>query len=112
MTADEMESVKVKVLKKIKKTLSDIEYLEELTKPIVPENSLGRVTRMDAINTKSVNEATLRQARTKLNKLEYTLQRIENKDPKLGCCSNCDEIIPLPRILLMPGSDKCIKCAK
>ena len=86
--------------------------MEEVTQPIVPENSLGRITRMDAINTKSLNEATLRQSKIKLGQLEYTLKRIESKDPKFGYCSNCEDPIPLPRIMLMPESDKCIKCAR
>ena len=34
----------------------------ELTKPIPPENAIGRVSRMDAINNRSVNEAALRTA--------------------------------------------------
>ncbi len=35
-----------------------LEY-RELTKPIPPENAIGRVSRMDAINNRSVNEAAL-----------------------------------------------------
>ncbi|MCB0501895.1 MAG: hypothetical protein KDD32_04390 [Bacteroidetes bacterium] len=112
MNEQEHEKVKLNILKKIKRTKADISYLNELTQPIAPENSLGRLTRMDAINNKSVNEATLRQAKSKLGQLEYALQRIEQKDKTFGQCSNCQDTIPLPRILLMPESDKCVKCAK
>ena len=35
-------------------TKKDIKGLKEATKPISPENSIGRVSRMDAINNKSV----------------------------------------------------------
>ena len=38
----------------IAKTESAIERYKELTKPIAPENAIGRVSRMDAINNKSV----------------------------------------------------------
>ena len=34
--------------------------------PIAPENAIGRVSRMDAINNKSVNEAALKKAEIKL----------------------------------------------
>ena len=47
---------------------SEIKELEELTKPISPENSLGRLTRLDAINNKSVAEASLRNRKRKLVK--------------------------------------------
>ena len=43
-----------------------LEYTE-LCKPIAPENSIGRVSRMDAINNKSVVEAALRVAIKKAN---------------------------------------------
>ena len=112
MTDQELEQLKSKVKRKIKSIKWDIEHLVELTQPIAPENSLGRVTRMDAINNKSVNEATLRQARATLNSLEYSLQRIENQDPKFGSCSQCQEEIPFPRLMLMPESDKCVNCAQ
>jgi DnaK suppressor protein len=112
MKEEELEQLKVKIGKKIKRVKADIEHLVELTQPIAPENALGRVTRMDAINNKSVNEAALRQAKLTLGKLEYSLQRIENNDPAFGQCSQCGEPIPMPRLLLMPESDKCVNCAR
>ena len=54
------------------KKISD---LKELTKPISPENAIGRVSRMDAINNKSVNEAALRTSENKLKKLKYALEQ-------------------------------------
>ena len=112
MEAHELEKVKTKVEKKLKGIKSDIVYLEELTQPIAPENSIGRITRMDAINTKSVNEATLRQARITLGQLEHASHRIEITDNTFGLCTKCHEAIPLPRLLLMPESDKCVNCAQ
>ena len=112
MKEEELQLLKVKISKKIKNVKWDIDHLIELTQPIVPENSLGRVTRMDAINSKSVNEATLRQAKQTLSKLEYSLQRVENNDPLFGHCSQCNDVIPLPRLMLMPESDKCVNCAQ
>ena len=112
MDADILKMVKTKVEKKIKNIQWDIDNLEELTQPIAPENSIGRITRMDAVNTKSLNEATLRQSRLKLGQLEHALHRIEINDTTFGQCSTCSESIPLPRLLLMPESDKCVNCAK
>ncbi len=112
MTSEELAKVKAKIEKKIKRIKEDIEHLIEQTQPIAPENSLGRITRMDAINSKSVNEATLRQSKITLAKLEHALQRIEHNDSTFGQCSKCEDIIPLPRLMLMPESDKCVKCAR
>ena len=86
-----------------------LEY-KELTKPISPENAIGRVSRMDAINNKSVNEAALRQAEMKLRKMQQSLEKIDQ--PHFGTCTGCGEQIPLGRIMLMPESTKCVRCAQ
>lgn len=100
---------KESIEKSIKETKKDISNLKELTKPISPENSIGRVSRMDAINNKSVNEAALRSAINKLNLLDSALQRINNKD--FGLCIRCKNEIPIQRILLVPQSNRCVRCA-
>ena len=100
---------KESIEKSIKETKKDISKLKELTKPISPENAIGRVSRMDAINNKSVNEAALRSAINKLNLLDSALQRINNKD--FGLCIRCKNEIPIQRILLMPQSNRCVHCA-
>ena len=86
-----------------------IEHLKEETKPISPENAIGRVSRMDAINNKSVVEASLRQIIKKLSKLKIALSKIENKD--FGKCMNCGRDIQEKRLLFLPQSDRCVRCA-
>ncbi|RMA64217.1 TraR/DksA family transcriptional regulator [Ulvibacter antarcticus] len=85
-----------------------IEY-RELTKPISPENAIGRVSRMDAINNKSINDVAFRKAELKLNNLKVALSKIDDTD--FGICRNCKQPIPLGRLLLMPQVVKCVNCA-
>ena len=107
MTNDE---VKVLIDKEITKTEQLIREYEELTRPVAPDVAIGRVSRMDAINNKSVTEAALRQAREKLSKLEYVQSRIGNKD--FGKCVQCGTTIPLGRIMVRPESVYCVRCAQ
>ncbi|MEP5363825.1 MAG: TraR/DksA C4-type zinc finger protein [Reichenbachiella sp.] len=93
----------------IKKVQFDILVLKDLTKPIAPENSIGRVSRMDAINNKSINEASLRKAEEKLDKLKVALSKIDDND--FGICVRCKRPIPVGRIMLVPQSNKCVNCA-
>jgi DnaK suppressor protein len=65
---------------------------------------------MDAINNKSVNEAALRTAEAKLNKLEMALEIVN--EPKFGICIRCEQAIPEGRLMIMPESIKCVNCAK
>lgn len=91
-------------------TLShDIEELKELVKPIAPENAIGRISRMDAINNKSINEAALRKASIRLVALKEALEKINDED--FGKCASCGEAIPIGRLLLRPQSKACVKCA-
>ena len=66
MTEKELKNIESVIIEAIEKTKQSILNLEELTKPIAPENAIGRVSRMDAINNKSVNEAALIKATQKL----------------------------------------------
>jgi len=93
----------------IRKLEAEIASLEESAKPVAPENSIGRISRMDAINNKSVIEASLRNRKKKLGKLYVALSNVGK--PGFGHCSNCGNAINPKRIMLLPESSKCIKCA-
>lgn len=101
--------IEAKIIKEIDITKASVVELKELTAPISPDCAIGRVSRMDAINNKSINEAALRQAENKLKGLQIALQNID--DANFGKCARCNNEIPLGRILLMPQSRFCVHCA-
>ena len=91
MNQKDRNEVKVKIETEIKDTEASILHYKELTKPIAPENAIGRVSRMDAINNKSVNEAALKKAEQKLKGLQIALQNIDDAD--FGVCARCSNDI-------------------
>lgn len=103
------EAVKTIILEEISKTEKAILEYKELTKPIAPDVSIGRVSRMDAINNKSINEASLCQAEIKLGNLKRVLERFGTED--FGLCLKCKQLIPVGRILIRPQSLLCVNCA-
>ncbi|WP_034058736.1 TraR/DksA family transcriptional regulator [Lacinutrix jangbogonensis] len=109
MTSKQLEEIKQVINEELVKTETSIVNLKELTKPIAPENAIGRVSRMDAINNKSVNEAALRTADLKFKNLQITLSNINN--PNFGICAKCKSQIPLGRIMIRPHSRFCVNCA-
>ena len=109
MKKKDRESVRIKIDQEIKRTELDIIDYKEDTKPIPPENAIGRISRMDAINNKSVMEAALRKAEEKLKSLHYLKGQVD--EPDFGLCANCKNEIPLPRMLFMPQSAFCVNCA-
>jgi len=104
-----IEKIKDQLSKEIAETKLKISKYKELSMPIAPENAIGRVSRMDAINNKSVNEAALRNLTNKLALLEAALQRVNQQS--FGLCIICNHPIPIQRILLMPQSNRCVNCA-
>ncbi len=54
---------------RIESVRNDIEELEELIKPIPLDASIGRISRMDAINNKTINESSLREKKKILQRL-------------------------------------------
>jgi len=105
-----MSELKQILLDKISETELLVKEYQELTKPIAPDVAIGRISRMDAINNKSITEAALRQAEEKLRNLQRVLSKIDDKD--FGLCLKCHKPIPLGRILIRPESLYCVNCAK
>lgn len=104
------KQIKARISQEILLTQQAVLKYTELSKPIAPENAIGRVSRMDAINNRSVNEAALKKAQTKLNNLQVALTKIDDTD--FGICLKCKREIPLGRILLMPHTTYCVNCAR
>lgn len=109
MTIQQRNKIQTAIEKALLETQTDIKTLKELTKPISPENAIGRVSRMDAINNKSVNEAALRSSINKLALLQSAIVRVH--EANFGTCIRCGQEIPFQRILLIPQSNRCVYCA-
>ncbi len=101
--------LKSKIIERIAKLEKQLISLREMTEPVAPDVSIGRVSRMDAINNKSVMETSLRNSEAKLSGLKYALQNIDN--PEFGICDKCKQPIQEGRILLMPEKRYCVRCS-
>ena len=106
----ENDNIEQKINDEISKTEELIEQYKELAKPISPDSAIGRISRMDAINNKSVVEATLRQAENKLRNLKRVFSQLGSEE--FGICLKCKQPIPLGRILIRPESLFCVNCAQ
>ena len=109
MTKEEKETLKIEIAKRLVKIHEQVDELKELTKPIEPDCAIGRVSRMDAINNKSINDAALSKKLIQLDGLKSALKNIDNDD--FGKCLNCGADIQMGRILIMPENRKCVACS-
>lgn len=76
---------------------------------ITPDNAIGRLTRMEAIQAQSMSQEGRRRQQSRLQKIERALERIEKGS--YGTCVKCGEEIPKGRLEIMPESALCVKCA-
>ena len=110
MEKTQLKELQKKLENEIKNTQEKIDKYSDLCKPIAPENSIGRVSRMDAINNKSVVEAALRVAIEKIQQLKAMKNKI--KDSDFGICNKCKQAIPFGRLIIQPHSRFCVICAQ
>lgn len=104
------EKLKNHIKEKIEGLKENIKSYRLLTQPISPDNAIGRLSRMEEINSKSINEVALDNSKQTLSKMERALTMID--DPDFGLCRECEEPIPFARLMIMPESDLCVKCAE
>ena len=109
MKQEDLKIIEKEIKQMITRLTLEIADLEESAGPVSPENAIGRISRMDAINNKSVVEASLRNRKKKLSKLQLALAKVQ--EPGFGLCRICQCQIQIKRLTLLPESDKCVKCA-
>ncbi|HEV7266981.1 MAG TPA: TraR/DksA family transcriptional regulator [Falsiroseomonas sp.] len=71
--------------------------------------SVGRLSRMDAMNHQAMAMATERRRVAALQRIEAALARLETGD--YGWCAQCGEPIAPARLALDPATPTCIACA-
>lgn len=109
MTEAELQRIRSIIETHIAETRSSLPYLAEESKAVEPNVSLGRLTRMEAISDKSVNEEIQRQAKARLEKLLAALDRLDKG--VYGVCLRCSKEIPLGRLEIVPEAFVCVECA-
>jgi DnaK suppressor protein len=102
--------LKKKIIDEIEVQKHLIESFSSTSKPVAPDNAIGRLTRMEAISSQAISEASLNSTRSKLIKLEKALSKVDL--PDFGICVHCSNPIPQGRIMLMPENVLCVSCAE
>ncbi|MCP3874358.1 MAG: conjugal transfer protein TraR [Desulfobacteraceae bacterium] len=110
MNSEEKQKLKQIMHQKIQNLKQQVETFKNLSKPVSPDNAIGRLTRMEAINSKSINAASLEKAKQTLETLKHSVNRLDS--PEFGMCNNCEEPIPFKRLLIMPESNLCVACVQ
>ncbi len=110
MDAEARAELKKQIVEEIELQKHLVDSFTATSKPVAPDNAIGRLTRMEAISSQNISEASLNSARAKLVKLEKALGKVDL--PDFGVCVHCSNPIPQGRIMLMPENVLCVSCAE
>lgn len=72
------------------------------------QSSVGRVSRVDAMQQQSMAVSTRAIAEASLRKVLKTLKRMDAED--FGYCGECDKPIQFNRLKVQPQASHCLKC--
>ena len=109
MTEEEKSRIKEQIEQDILALKEQIAILEEKVKPIAPDCSLGRLTRLEAMGEQHVNNKILDESKLRLSRLTNALLRVDK--PMFGMCIECEEPIGIGRMSIRPESVRCVECA-
>lgn len=109
MTPEQKEQIKKKIIDDLSSLENEISELLEMTKPIPPECALGDLARFELMHEQEISERTLHQAQIRRNRLQYALRKVDEEE--YGLCAECEEPILFERLLILPESTHCIRCA-
>lgn len=74
------------------------------------QQSVGRLSRMDAMQQQAMAQANERQRAAELHRIDRALTRLNDGD--YGFCEGCDEPIPTRRLDVDLSVATCVHCAK
>lgn len=86
------------------------EMSEEARAPVtLDQQSVGRLSRMDAMQQQQMAQAQERARKRDLVRIEMAERRLA--DGEYGFCSECGEAIAEKRLEIDPMAEKCVRCA-
>ncbi|MEM9764740.1 MAG: TraR/DksA C4-type zinc finger protein [Pseudomonadota bacterium] len=111
MTPDETAAAECQIRARLAEIAAEEAGTAEDRAPVtLDQQSIGRLSRMDAMQVQAMAAAQSRRRSAERLRLEAALVRIANGS--FGECTDCGEEIAPRRLALDPGQTRCIDCAR
>lgn len=110
MDAEQLQAFREQLLA-LKQSLEELDgTARDASKPVeLDQASVGRLSRMDAMQGQAMALETQRRKQIQLKRIAAALLRIESGD--YGYCAECDEPIDPRRLKFDPTAPLCVECA-
>ena len=109
MEADRIAYFRELLEAKAKEVADYLESSKDTTDVVELDTSIGRLSRMDALQSQEMAKELRRRKETELKSIAKALQRIENGS--YGTCVFCRKPIAEGRLEILPDVLTCVKCA-
>lgn len=110
MTKLDFDALRQRLLTEREELMHDGETTaEERGVVTLDQTSVGRLSRMDALQNQAMQVETERRREVELQRIDAALKRMDDGD--FGYCVSCGEEIPPKRIDMDPATPVCVDCA-
>ncbi len=98
------------IAEKERLAMEDDAGAEDRATVTLDQQSVGRLSRMDAMQRQAMAQATARRRKGREARITAALARID--EGEFGYCQDCGEDIGLKRLTLDPTLPTCVSCAR
>jgi DnaK suppressor protein len=109
MKLSEQERFRPVVEAAITELKAQLSIEDSTTEPVKPDNAIGRLSRVDAMQQQQMSLELKRQRQARLSRLERALTLID--DGEYGTCPRCEDDIAMKRLEAVPDAIFCFDCA-
>jgi len=110
LTPQDLQRYKTQLIQRQEDIVHQFDQLEEMSEPVSPDPSIGRLTRQDAMQQQQMTLESRRRLELQKIQLETALKRI--REGKFGSCVMCKISISAERLDIVPESPLCVPCLK
>ena len=106
----DIDKAKARLEAKRDELLESSEISSQSRDPVeLDQQSVGRLSRMDAMQHQAMAAALERSRKIDLARVDQAMTRLA--DGEYGYCAECDKEIPDGRLAIDPMAEKCVGCA-
>jgi len=110
MTESELQAFRARILAEISALTAQDDLGQDAQRTVkLDQQSVGRLSRMDAMQQQAMAQATARRRAGQRQRLELALERLDAGE--FGECADCADPLPLGRLELDPTATLCVSCA-
>ena len=110
LTQEQLEELRICIQTMLRDYRDHVEN-EQMSQVVeLDQSRMGRLARIDAIQSQQAAKKQVNRIKREIKLLEHAQARLRGAPQDFGYCTDCDELIPLPRLMMRPFERRCVPC--